>query len=126
MDYEPSKKLGHADGLSRLIPKYCEPLEDTVILTLKDESEIKKNLLVNTVRELPVTAEEIKVKSETDDFIKKMKNPLRFKENRRDQSRYKLSFNLWRDVDVRRTRGYLLFTAKRDTKGIPFGVFRDV
>ena len=40
---------------------------------MKNESEIKE-VLVNTVHELPVTAEEIKVKSETDDFIKKMKS----------------------------------------------------
>ena len=54
MNYVPSKKLGHADSLSRLILKYCEPLEDTLIATLKDESELKE-VLVNTVCELLVT-----------------------------------------------------------------------
>ena len=34
------KKLGLTDVLSRLIPKYCKLLEDTVIAVLKDESEI--------------------------------------------------------------------------------------
>ena len=34
--------LGHADGLSRLIPKYSEPLEDTVIAALKRKSGIKR------------------------------------------------------------------------------------
>lgn len=31
MEFLPSKKLGHADSLSRLIPKTGEPLEDSVI-----------------------------------------------------------------------------------------------
>ena len=44
IEYVPSKKLGHADGLSRLIPKYCESLEDSVIAALKDKSEIKEVL----------------------------------------------------------------------------------
>ena len=35
MMYQPSNKFGHADGLSRLIPKYKEPLEDTVMTSLK-------------------------------------------------------------------------------------------
>ena len=34
MEYLPSKEFGHAGGLSRLIPKYKEPLEDTVIASL--------------------------------------------------------------------------------------------
>ena len=54
-------------------------LEDMVITALKAESEIK-GMLVNTVNELPVTVEEIKVKSETKDFIKKKKGQVRFKE----------------------------------------------
>ena len=40
MEYVPSKSLGHADRLSRLIPKYTEPLEETVIAELRDESEL--------------------------------------------------------------------------------------
>ena len=79
MEYTPSKKLDHADGLLKLIPKYCEPLEYMIIASLKGESEMK-GVLVNTVRELPVKAEETKVKSETDDLIKKMKGQVRFKE----------------------------------------------
>ena len=82
MESVPSKKLGHTNGLSRLILKYCELLEDMVIVAFKEKSEIKE-VLVNTVSELLVT-EEIKVKSETDNFIKKMKNQMRFKENRTD------------------------------------------
>ena len=29
MEFHPSKKLGHADGLSSLIPKLSEQLEET-------------------------------------------------------------------------------------------------
>ena len=54
MLYLPLNKFGHADGLSRLIPKYKEPLEDTVIGSLQSESELKITLC-NSVRELPVT-----------------------------------------------------------------------
>ena len=35
MDFLPLKTLGHANGLSGLIPKPCEPLEETVIATLR-------------------------------------------------------------------------------------------
>ena len=42
------------------------------------KSEIKV-VFVNTECELPVTVEEIKVKSETDNFIKKIKSQVRFK-----------------------------------------------
>ena len=40
MEYLPMKKFDNAEGLSRLIPKYKEPLEDTVIASLQSE-EIK-------------------------------------------------------------------------------------
>lgn len=72
MEYVPSKKIGYADGLSRLIPKYTEPLEETVIAALRDESELL-GLLCNTIRELPVTLDDVKKAAENDDFIKKMK-----------------------------------------------------
>jgi hypothetical protein len=68
MEYVPSKKLGHADGLSRLIPKQTEPLEDMVIAAIQAEAEVK-NTLCDTVRELPVTLDEIKSKAEVDEFI---------------------------------------------------------
>lgn len=63
MEFLPSKKLSHVDGLSRLILKFCEPLEDTVIATIRAENEIK-NVLCNTATELPVTLEQIRVKVE--------------------------------------------------------------
>ena len=40
VEYIPLKELGHADGLSTLIPKFNEPFEDTVIASLRSESEI--------------------------------------------------------------------------------------
>ena len=41
MEFLPSAELSHADGLSRPIPKYKEPLEDTVIASPRKE-EIEK------------------------------------------------------------------------------------
>ena len=58
MVYLPSNKFGHANGLSRLIPNYQEPLEDTVIASLQSEGELKITLC-NSVRELPVTLDQI-------------------------------------------------------------------
>ena len=58
IQYMPSKKIAHADGLSRLIPDNAELLEETVIAALKQEQELKE-VLINTVSELPVTLEEI-------------------------------------------------------------------
>ena len=53
-----SKILWHADELSRLIPKLSKPLEDTVIVALSDEKEL--SVLCNTIRELPMTVEDIR------------------------------------------------------------------
>ena len=41
IEFLPSKKIGHADGSSRLIPKLSEPSEETVIAALSTEMEIK-------------------------------------------------------------------------------------
>ena len=59
IQYMPSKKIAHADGLLRLIPDNAELFEETVIAALKQEQELKE-VLINTVSELPVTMEEIK------------------------------------------------------------------
>ena len=40
MEFLPSKKLNHANGLSWLIPKFHEPFEDTVIAAIRGENEI--------------------------------------------------------------------------------------
>lgn len=44
LQYLPSNKIGHADGLSRLIPKKTEPLEDSVIAALRYEENIRTSL----------------------------------------------------------------------------------
>ena len=59
IEYLLSKQISHADGLSRLVPKYSEPFEDTIIATLRTDCEIK-NKIANTIKELPVTLLEIK------------------------------------------------------------------
>ena len=64
----PSKKITHADGLSRLIPNNAELLEKTVIAALKQEQELKE-VLINTVSELPVTLEAIKKAANSDEYI---------------------------------------------------------
>lgn len=68
----PSKKLGHADGWSRLIQKYTESLEEKVMAALRDESELS-GLLCNIIRELPVTLEDVKKSKRTMISLKKMK-----------------------------------------------------
>ena len=58
--------------MSRLIPKYKEPLEGTVIASLQSEEELK-NILCNTVRELPVMLEQIKQEAPCDEYINQIK-----------------------------------------------------
>ena len=41
IEYLPSKQINHVDGLSRLVPKYSEPFEDTIIAVLRTDCEIK-------------------------------------------------------------------------------------
>ena len=85
IEFLSSKKLRHADGLSRLIPKFSEPSEDTVIAALRDEKELSV-LLFNTIQELPVTWEA----AEKDEFIKKTKKPLWLSERQKKGSRVSL------------------------------------
>ena len=75
MAFLPSKKLGHADGLSRLIPRTGEPLEDLVITSLRSERDYS-SILFNTVKELPVTLDNIRKEAESDDFIRETKGKL--------------------------------------------------
>ena len=77
MEFHPSSKISHANGLSILIPKHTEPLEDTVIIFLRTKVEVK-NTLCNTVRDLPVILGEIKEKA-FDDSMKKIKNKIKYK-----------------------------------------------
>ena len=72
MEFLSSQKLGYADGLSRLIPKMQEPLEDRVIASLRTES-IMSTVLCIIVRELLVTLEEIRKEAAKDEFITQIK-----------------------------------------------------
>ena len=67
-----SKKIAHANGLSRLISKNPELLEEIVITALKEEKEITE-ILVNTINELSVMLEDIKKAANMDGYISKMK-----------------------------------------------------
>ena len=62
IEFLSSKKLSHANGISRLIQTSSEPLEDTVIVSLQAENELVE-VMSNTVKELPVTLDEIKLKA---------------------------------------------------------------
>ena len=41
MEFLSPKEIAHADGLSRLIPKYTEPIEETTIASLSSEMDVK-------------------------------------------------------------------------------------
>ena len=75
IEYLLSKQISHADGLSRLVPKYSEPIEDTIIAALRTDCEIK-NMIANTIKELPVTLLEIKSEAMNDDFITNIKQKI--------------------------------------------------
>ena len=73
--YLPSKNICHADGLSRLVPKNTEVFEDSIIATLRTNCKIK-NMIAETMGELPVTFADIKRESLKDDFIHTTKNKI--------------------------------------------------
>ena len=75
IEYLPSNQISHADGLSRLVPKYSEPFEDTIIAALRTDCEIK-NMIANTIKELPVTLLEIKSEAINDEFITNIKQKI--------------------------------------------------
>ena len=75
MVYLPLNKFSHADWLSRLIPKYKELLEDSVIASLQSEGELEITLC-NSVRELPVTLDQIKQEALHDEYINWMKTKI--------------------------------------------------
>lgn len=80
MEFLTSAKLGHADGLSRLIPKSREPLEDTVVASLQSEKDYTQ-ILCNTIKELPVTLKDIIREAEEDSFIKETKQKIQSDES---------------------------------------------
>ena len=69
MEFLPSEEISHADGLSRLIPKNTEPIEDIIIVSEMDV----KYVLFNTVKELHATQEEMEFKTKFDKFINQTK-----------------------------------------------------
>ena len=79
MVYLPSNKFSYADGLSRLIPK--ESLEDTVIASLQSEGELTITLC-NSVRELPMTFDQIKQEALHDEYINQIKTKILEKDQR--------------------------------------------
>ena len=79
--YLPSNKFGHADELSKLIPKYKELLEDTVVASLQSEGQLKITLC-NSVRELPVTLDQIKQEALRDEYINRIKTKILEKDQR--------------------------------------------
>lgn len=81
IEYLSTHKIGHADGLSRLIPKATEPLEDTVIASLRAEDEVEENL-ANTIRELPVSLKDIKKEAVNDKYIIEIKDKLAKKDGK--------------------------------------------
>ena len=75
IEYLSSKNICHADSLSRLVPKNTEVFEDSIIATLRTNCEIK-NMIAETIRELPVTLADIKREALKDDFIHTTKNKI--------------------------------------------------
>ena len=75
IEYLPPKQISHADGLSRLVPKYSEPFEDTITAALWTDCEIK-NMIANTIKELPVTLLEIKSEAMNNDFLTNIKQKI--------------------------------------------------
>ena len=92
IQYLSTNKIGHADGLSRLIPRSAETFEDTVITALRSENDVE-NTLNSTIRELPVSLKEIKRESERDNFIREIKSKL-LKKNTKIEETYLLCDNL--------------------------------
>ena len=75
LEYLPSRQIGHADGLSKLVPSQSEPQKDSVIASLRTDSEIK-NMILNTIRESPVTPQEMKSEAQEDEFISATKQKI--------------------------------------------------
>ena len=68
VEFLSSKDIAHVDGLSRLIPKNTEQLEETVFALLRSKMDVEY-VLFNTVRELPVTLEKIEFMTKSCKFI---------------------------------------------------------
>ena len=82
IEYLPSKQISDANGLSRLVPKYSESFEDTIIAALRTDCEIK-NMIANTIKELLMTLLEIKSEAINDDFITNIKQKITAKKKKK-------------------------------------------
>ena len=118
MEYISSKNIGHADGLSRLIRKCAEPLVDTVIAALREEKELS-GLLCNTIRELPVTLDDINKAAETDEFMVKMKKTGAVKWKVKERLENFAIFYLFADFNVCGQSRHTDHTTEEDSKRIP-------
>ena len=76
MEFLLSSKITHANGLSNLIPKHTEPIEDSDRLP-RNKSRGKKIHNATLLEELPVTLGEIKEKAFDDNLIKEIKKKTR-------------------------------------------------
>ena len=90
IEYLLSKQIIHADGLSRLVAKYSEPFEDTIIAALRTDCEIK-NMIANTIKELLVTLLEINSETMNDNFITNIKQKITAKNEKSTRS----IFTMW-------------------------------
>ena len=117
MEYISSKNIRHADGLSRLIRKCAEPLEDTVIAALREEKELS-GLLCNTIRELQVTLDDINKAAETDEFIVKMKKQVQLNEKSKKDSKIS-PFSICSQTLMYADSRHTDHTTEEDSKRIP-------
>ena len=63
---------------SKQLPKFCKPLEVTVIAARSAGNEVK-NILCYKITHLPVTLEEIKKKTCDDNFSNEIKQKIKYK-----------------------------------------------
>lgn len=75
IEFLTSKNICHVESLLRYILKNMEVFKDFIIVILTMNCEIK-NMIVNTVKELPVTLADIKRESWEDEFIKSSKDKI--------------------------------------------------
>ncbi|XP_014789760.1 uncharacterized protein K02A2.6-like [Octopus bimaculoides] len=80
-------KIVHADCLLWLIP---QNMEETVIVTLQAESEIR-SIMTNVIQQLPATTQNIKMKAIGDEYITEIKEALKNNQNKTsDASRFSI------------------------------------
>ena len=97
-----------------MVLSFAKPPEDTVIAALRAKKELKE-LLYNTVQELPMTLDGIKIKAEKDDFIIKMKKQVKQKEKNKTFS----VFSIYDEILMYMNRVVMPFSLqKRGFEGV--------